>query len=846
MFSSFSFIGTQQRVFASGTSQWSMVYSGSIMTTPYNMTCASPVNCIEVGSASTGGYILVTSNGTTWTNATIPSGITQVSGIACIDTQDCVAVGQNASQGIALYSSNGGTTWTLGQVPSTVGALNGVSCVTASYCAAVGQSKSLSPSAVYSTNGGITWTASVLPGVQSQIVGLNAISCGTAFDCIATGSHNSGLNTVYVYMFSSNNGGQSWDYVNLPSSQAFLMGSVQCKGASVCYVAGYSPSLSVSQVEVTTDLGQTWTLLTLPANTFYTSSMSCLDTSTCMIVATGSNTGIQNMLTTTDGGLTWSTDNIFNSGQSGTASLISCPASSECYIEMEGYMASSSSSVVNAIIRQGISVSSVSPSSGTPSGGTSVTINGSGFLEATSVNFGATPTTSFTINSDTSITATSPAGFGSVNINVTNSFGISSSTVPQDIFTYASPEPFHPIAPTRICDTRPIGTGVTSNECDSSGAETLGSNQTLDVQVTGNAGIPSNATAVVANITVANTSANGGWVTVFPGGSSTHPTSSNMNWNNGQTVSNLVTVALGPKGDIEVYNFAGTADIIVDVSGYYGPNLSGNAGEYVPLTPARICDTRPSGNGVSLNQCDSGSNGPINQNSFLTVQIAGNGGVPSSGVSAVALNVTAIGPTTPGGGYLTIYPTGQTQPVVSNLNFTTGQTVPNRVIVKLSSTGLITVFNFNGITNIAIDVNGWFSDGTTTPPGGTLFTPIYPIRICDTRLVEAAISSNQCNTPSAKTLSSNETLSVSATNTFELPSTLSAIVANVTVTSTNANGGYLTLSPSGTTPTVSDLNWSNGTTVANLSLITLSSGSFLAYNFTGSADLIIDVAGFYS
>ena len=56
------------------------------------------------------------------------------------------------------------------------------------------------------------------------------------------------------------------------------------------------------------------------------------------------------------------------------------------------------------------SFTSVSPTSGTTAGGTSVTITGTGFTGATAVTFGTTPATSFTVNSATSITATTPAG----------------------------------------------------------------------------------------------------------------------------------------------------------------------------------------------------------------------------------------------------------------------------------------------------------------------------------------------------------------------------------------------------------------------------------------------------
>ncbi|WP_040871434.1 IPT/TIG domain-containing protein, partial [Nocardia exalbida] len=55
-------------------------------------------------------------------------------------------------------------------------------------------------------------------------------------------------------------------------------------------------------------------------------------------------------------------------------------------------------------------LATVVPSSGPVTGGTTVVLTGTGFTGATAVNFGATPATSFTVNSSTQITAVAPAG----------------------------------------------------------------------------------------------------------------------------------------------------------------------------------------------------------------------------------------------------------------------------------------------------------------------------------------------------------------------------------------------------------------------------------------------------
>jgi IPT/TIG domain len=73
-------------------------------------------------------------------------------------------------------------------------------------------------------------------------------------------------------------------------------------------------------------------------------------------------------------------------------------------------------------------VTSVSPSAGNTSGGTLVTITGSSFTGATSVTFGSKQALSFTVDSDTQITVTSPPGLGGVDIRVTTIKGISATS----------------------------------------------------------------------------------------------------------------------------------------------------------------------------------------------------------------------------------------------------------------------------------------------------------------------------------------------------------------------------------------------------------------------------------
>jgi hypothetical protein len=81
-------------------------------------------------------------------------------------------------------------------------------------------------------------------------------------------------------------------------------------------------------------------------------------------------------------------------------------------------------------------VTKVSPKKGPGTGGTSVTIEGSGFDAASTVSFGASAASSVTFNSATSITAVSPPGTGNVEVTVTTPHAGTSAPTKKDVFKY--------------------------------------------------------------------------------------------------------------------------------------------------------------------------------------------------------------------------------------------------------------------------------------------------------------------------------------------------------------------------------------------------------------------------
>ncbi len=97
--------------------------------------------------------------------------------------------------------------------------------------------------------------------------------------------------------------------------------------------------------------------------------------------------------------------------------------------------------------------------------------------------------------------------------------------------------------------------------------KTLSAAGTLDVQVTGNGGIPSGAAAVVANVTATGGTAQS-FLTVYPEGAS-QPTASDLNFTAGETVPNLCVAKLSSAGGLAIYNALGSVNALVDVAGWY-------------------------------------------------------------------------------------------------------------------------------------------------------------------------------------------------------------------------------------------------------------------------------------
>lgn len=799
-----------------------------------SLDCVNSTLCLGATSSTTNGSELYSSNnfGGTFNQLGSLPGLGWVQYIQCPSSTACFVAGQTDGMP-TLYSVSlpTGTLTKLG-LPTGISSILGMSCFNSNSCIIVTVSLQSVPQVFITTNSASAWTSLTLP---SGIATIGTVSCVSASLCAAIATTTTG-NPAVLY---SNSPGISMAYGSLPSTAQNLT-SIDCFSTSSCIVIG-DDQAGNPFVAVSSDSGTTYSLASIaPSN-------NILETISCQVDALGNLCVILALVAANNSSFVYESNNaganwIQLPQPSGNYPLnqVSCVSSTVCLATGGLY------SNLAVALNPAPLITSVSPNSGPLQGGTMVNISGSGLEGTTTVDFGSTPASQFSVVSDTLIQAVSPPGTSTEPIQV-SAEGISNTVQ----FNYEDII-YNPVTPFRICDTRaPNGTIVVKNQCDSSGASPLGPKSAININVAGlgNPAIPLDATAVVVNLTVTDTTSAGGFLGIWPAGSNM-PNSSNINFGPDDTVANMVQVGLGTSGQISLYNFNGSTDVIVDVEGFFAPSsVSTNAGGFVPLSPSRVCDTRSAS---SSNQCNSNGNTTLSAGSVITVQVAGGSYPIPASASAVVANLTATN-TTSAGGFLTAWPSGTIQmPNTSNLNFGPGVSVANRIIIPIDpATGTISIYNFNGSTDIILDINGYFTSGSSSTQG-LGFNSITPTRICDTRQIDlVGTLANQCDLNGASSLGSSQTLTVKVAGIDSLPNVAQAVVANITAADTTQNGGFFTVYPavipSASPPTVSDLNWSQGEVVANLVEDGLgTNGAINVYNYIGNADLIVDVTGYYS
>jgi hypothetical protein len=239
---------------------------------------------------------------------------------------------------------------------------------------------------------------------------------------------------------------------------------------------------------------------------------------------------------------------------------------------------------------------------------------------------------------------------------------------------------FEPITPTRVVDTR-----------EGRGGAAWGAGERRRVDLASAIGVPAGAVAVAVNLTSTGETAAASYLSAFATGDPNGPSSSVLNARRGQDVANLAIVPLAADGSIEVYNNAGTTDLVADVMGWY--TADGGA-DFYGLDAQRTASPPHLGAGETRLVTDLGH------------QIA----VPDGAV-ALALNLTSTRGTA-ATSYLTAYPAAVPRPLSSNVNTVAGVDLANSALVPLD--GGFRLYNNAGDVDVYEDVYGYFAVPPTT------------------------------------------------------------------------------------------------------------------------------------
>ena len=248
---------------------------------------------------------------------------------------------------------------------------------------------------------------------------------------------------------------------------------------------------------------------------------------------------------------------------------------------------------------------------------------------------------------------------------------------------------------------------------------------------------------------------------------------------------------------------------------------------FVPVTPCRIADTR--------NTPDGPFAGPILAGGTSRAFVIPNSacGIPSTAV-AYSLNVTVVPQSTLG--YISIWPTGKVQPVVSTLNSLDGRIKANAAIVPAGTNGAVSVFATNN-TQLVLDIDGYFVPSTVTSALG--FYPLPPCRVADTRNSTGSLGGPALQAAQTRTF---PILSSSCS----VPSTALAYSVNVTAVP-KTTLGYISIWPTGQSkPTVSTLNALTGAITANAAIVPSGTSGSVNVYATDNTDFILDINGYFA
>jgi hypothetical protein len=256
------------------------------------------------------------------------------------------------------------------------------------------------------------------------------------------------------------------------------------------------------------------------------------------------------------------------------------------------------------------------------------------------------------------------------------------------------------------------------------------------------------------------------------------------------------------------------------------PSSGSLASRFVPITPRRVADTR-------------NANGPFGgpaiapgaSRSFVIPRSAC--GIPST-AAAYSMNVAVV----PRGtlGFLTLWPSGQSQPLVATLNSLDGRVKSNAAIVPAGANGAVSVFATD-TTDVVLDINGYFVDPTNA--AALAFYLLTPCRIADTRNTSGPLG--------------GPSLPAQSTRTFPVLTSSGGLPPNAQAYSLNfaavpkGSLGYLTAWPAGQPqPLAASLNDPTGTIAANAAIVPAGANGAVNVFASDATDLVIDINGYFA
>jgi RHS repeat-associated protein len=446
-----------------------------------------------------------------------------------------------------------------------------------------------------------------------------------------------------------------------------------------------------------------------------------------------------------------------------------------------------------------------------------VTPNGGTAQAPVNVDGNATQTTLTDLTNGTAYTVAVSA----VNRVGTGATATSNSVTPVAATLPASYGEYVPLTPSRIVDTR-TGLGGSTT------AFTAGMTQSFTVVGVG--GVPETGVSAVA-ISVGGISPSvNSYLTVWPTGR-TRPAVSQVSLNAGITHAGLVIAKIGENGQVSVYLSAGTANVRIDVEGYYtDKTATTGASKFVPLPPARTVDTR-TGLGTL-------GTSPLSRTAGRVFTVVGTGGIPSTGVQTVAVAVTITAPTA--AGYATVYRNGDPYPDFASLVFSSGETTTALVQVPVDDNGQVIVFvdaGATGTAHVLFDVEGYYTTGTAS--GSNVYVPVNPDRIYNSSATPFGPGETRAITIAGAT---------NANSTEVIPTDAVAAVLSIQATTPTAAGWFQAYPAGISRPGGSVLDYSNasGGKYSNTLIAKVGTGGNVNfYASAGTVGLVIDVMGYY-